>query len=308
MGGAAILHGLLQKRAAFGRQQRPGQRPDAQRFKREYQPQVQPGRPALTPRRAAQLSAAATYLGPNSGVRPIFNRAVGFGGDRGGVPYQGPGQRRFSPMVGTSTKDIFSRVSGGMSAMHVPLSGTYAMPPVGRDPAFVAMTDPEWQIPRAYAHELAHYYDPHFTRQALAEGEEAQLARVGQGAAAHRLREARTGQPSTRFGLELPAMVAETASALRKEPVRPRDLEEIGETQSGPWIYDHMMRYGPQFSSHPEITKADESELQRWMKDLRSDDSRLGSTYRTWLEQQGEGIDQEDLPDHVLEAPDRWLR
>lgn len=310
MSGATILHGILQKRAAFGYSPRPGQDPDAQRFKREYQQQqTVPARPSLTPERASRLSTMATYIGPGFGVKPIFNRALGYGGGRGGIPYQGQGQQRFSPMVRTSTDDIFAHVTGGRSAAHVPLSGgTFAMPPVGNDPSFIAMTDEELHQPRAYAHELAHYYDPHFRRQGVAGGEEAKLLRDGAFSAATRLREIRTGYPSNRYEEELPAIVAENVAALRKEPVAARDLEELGETQAGPWIYNHMLRYGPQFSEDPEITKADEAELQRWMQDLRSKDSRLGSIYRTWREQQGHGIDPDKLPDYVLEAPYGRLR
>jgi hypothetical protein len=143
---------------------------------------------------------------------------------------------------------------------------------------YVALNPMDY-TPIVYAHELAHYHDPVFDHNSAG----IEMDWQAQVAAGHDIYED-----------ELPAMVTENVAAMRHGHTDPYELADKAPARQGAWIYDHMLRYGPQIpdararAAGTDITPDDSAEIGRWMHSLRGveGDPKLHRMYMHWLRTQ----------------------
>ena len=157
---------------------------------------------------------------------------------------------------------------------------------------------PLHRTPVAYAHELAHYHDPIYNP--TAEGHEADY-------------QAQLASGRGRHENELPAMVAENVTAMRHGNTDPYELADHAPARQGAWIYDHMLRYGPQIADArggSDITPDDNAEIGRWMHSLRDTEgnSRLHRMYLHWLQTQRDAPEVLSVPAPAPDEPSLMSR
>ena len=142
---------------------------------------------------------------------------------------------------------------------------------------FIFLSSENVRTPIVYGHEYTHFRDP---ARGPIESEPGEIL----GTLVKDVLES-DKRLGGRYEYEIPAMTTENVIAMQKERQTPYDLEARGDAARGAWIYDHMLRHGPQISDDPQLTPGDKKNIRSWIEGLRGDPAQR-SRYENWLQVQ----------------------
>lgn len=219
-----------------------------------------------------------------AGKQPLFNRAIDAKNVLSGNhltenPYR-VRQEEFGPEVVFSADEANDRLDPAVRPFfrvnpYSPEHQAMFMRDIGDGDPFIHLGSDDVRTPITYGHEYTHFRDPVLgpikprrhqgLLSALVEDTEAIDKRVG-----------------GRLEREIPALTTENVIAMRKERETPSSLEARGDAARGGWIYDHMLRHGPQISDDPQLTVEDRANIRGWIEDLRNDPVER-RRYENWL-------------------------